>query len=788
VRLCHISVPHLIAEAGGDPWAINQSLRSGRPAQISSLAQAFHDAGQATNEADAAFSEARRRFERSWNRENGDHPINDAAEVQRATQSLGKQAAQLPMIAVDLQSVAAVLAEAQRAAGGQIVALERQLEEIDRQLDEALKIERSGQVSGLKRVAVHEHIYQLEQQAIDGTAAALHQVEHIRDQYSGLLHRLMTKIRGEDGYDAAPVAGLDGYDDESPEQAEIDVHATLAGDQLAAARVNSVLNSITAEQRAGTLPLTPEQASVLSQLQAQQHGMSISALLTAEQRLGDHRELIGNSWQLMSNAALAFPRTDLKTGAVQGTETAKGGAAQLPDSVQRALNASGLAYANDMGVVAGIVTNGNSALQRSTELDRGMIRKGSAMINVPLWSNDPASHGESDGRDPWLDPLVSNVLSAVSPDHQVVHDVLTGPDRDTFLHNITRHFWLDNGKGVASLFDWTEAAAHGPEAGVAGQTARAYASYVGDHGQELLHLPGNHTLGEVNPQMVQAMSHGLAPYVNNIAGVSGGLAEFGSGLDHLDGGENGSLPLAKGVFAVLSTDAAASNHFNGAADSQALIAEGTYARELASHAPNMNSYNANLGDAMTLRGLVASGIHSAVQADLDNHHVTETAAESLEFDRRKTSYEIGVKTLAGLGGLIPTAGGVVGPLTGIFGQAIENDVVGTPPTSWPLTDHPLPDMTIGHVDREILNAAIASGQRVEGLSKYLIDGHIAAPDELESRHVPVLVSEYDHDLNQALLDMYTQIYGDDPRRPLVPDLHMMDRYNAVVKDPFPPKP
>ncbi|VAZ87158.1 hypothetical protein LAUMK35_00124 [Mycobacterium pseudokansasii] len=116
MQLRYISIPLLIGEAGGDPWAINSSLQSGRPAQISDLAQAFHDAGRCTAESSAAFDEARRRFEAAWNRENGDHPINDSAEVQRVAQSLGAQSLQLPKIGADLETIAASLAEAQRSA------------------------------------------------------------------------------------------------------------------------------------------------------------------------------------------------------------------------------------------------------------------------------------------------------------------------------------------------------------------------------------------------------------------------------------------------------------------------------------------------------------------------------------------------------------------------------------------------------------------------------------------------------------------------------------------------
>ncbi|ORB98691.1 hypothetical protein B1T48_28565, partial [Mycobacterium persicum] len=117
MQLHCVSIALLIAEAGGDPWAINRSLQAGRPAQISDLAKAFHDAGASTAEADAAFNQALRRFEWAWNRENGEHPINDSAEVQRVTTSLKLQAAQLPRIAVDLENIAATLAQAQRSAG-----------------------------------------------------------------------------------------------------------------------------------------------------------------------------------------------------------------------------------------------------------------------------------------------------------------------------------------------------------------------------------------------------------------------------------------------------------------------------------------------------------------------------------------------------------------------------------------------------------------------------------------------------------------------------------------------
>src|SRR5690349_13418935 len=142
MQLRYIDVGALIAAAGGDPWAINKSLQAGLPAQVSDLAEAFYAAGRCTTEAIAAFNDARRRFDAAWNRQNGDHPINDSAEVQRVTQALGAQSEQLPKIAVDLKGIAAALAEAQRSASGQSGKLEGQLQELDNLIGQAVELEK----------------------------------------------------------------------------------------------------------------------------------------------------------------------------------------------------------------------------------------------------------------------------------------------------------------------------------------------------------------------------------------------------------------------------------------------------------------------------------------------------------------------------------------------------------------------------------------------------------------------------------------------------------------------
>lgn len=212
--LANIGVGQLVAAAGGDPWQVDATVQHGRPAQIDSLAQAYKNAGQSTAEADSAFAQARQRFEHSWNRDDGEHPINDSQQVRLATSSLGVQAAQLPRIAVDLESIAASLAEAQRSSGAVIANLDKQLQQIDEDLGDYLEMEKHP-LTDQERSIITTEINELDQQAIDDTRTALRQVMHIRDGYAGTLRDAEAHLRA-DGYNPALVKALD--DSSIPDQ------------------------------------------------------------------------------------------------------------------------------------------------------------------------------------------------------------------------------------------------------------------------------------------------------------------------------------------------------------------------------------------------------------------------------------------------------------------------------------------------------------------------------------------------------------------------------------------
>jgi len=136
VQLRHLSVDDLIKAAGGDPWKLNDSLQSGSPGQIEELANAFRVASNCNAETYEEFTNAKKRFEAAWDRQDGsDHPINQSPKVLRATENLNLSKLQLSKIAVDLETIAASLAEGQRKGKASISALEQSLQSLDREID-----------------------------------------------------------------------------------------------------------------------------------------------------------------------------------------------------------------------------------------------------------------------------------------------------------------------------------------------------------------------------------------------------------------------------------------------------------------------------------------------------------------------------------------------------------------------------------------------------------------------------------------------------------------------------
>lgn len=190
--LQHLQIADLIAHAGGDPWAVDDSLQAGSPTQINFLAQAFHQAAGSGTAAEQTFQTAQQHFQQ-YHRENGQQPINNGAEVQRVKDALHATNQQLGQIAADLETIAGNLAQARAASQANMTALNANLLVLDAQI--GVYLNQAGQSQN------HDaDIAQARQLAYDDTATALHNATVIRDTYSKSLQEALTNLRVKDGY------------------------------------------------------------------------------------------------------------------------------------------------------------------------------------------------------------------------------------------------------------------------------------------------------------------------------------------------------------------------------------------------------------------------------------------------------------------------------------------------------------------------------------------------------------------------------------------------------------
>ena len=202
LHLQHLQAEDLIGAAGGDPWELNRTIQAGAPGEISDLADAFRQASSCTQETTEEFLSAKARFESAWDRQDGgDHPINDSAEVQRATEAMNYNRDKMAKVAVDLQTIAASLAEAQRSGSVATANLEAALVAIDGQIDHAMKVAAAeGQIADVSR---------LREAAVERTTVAVREVTAVRDSYAEQLDQSRAEMAAE-GYESVAADGSDG--------------------------------------------------------------------------------------------------------------------------------------------------------------------------------------------------------------------------------------------------------------------------------------------------------------------------------------------------------------------------------------------------------------------------------------------------------------------------------------------------------------------------------------------------------------------------------------------------
>ncbi|MGW0157783.1 putative alpha/beta hydrolase [Mycobacterium sp. NPDC003323] len=273
LHLQHLDVGDLTDSAGGDPWLLDRSIQAGAPGEISELATAFRLASSCTQETTDEFLAAKARFESAWDRQDGGgHPINDSVEVQRATESMNYNRDKLAKVAVDLQNIAASLAEAQRSGGVSIGNLEAALKAIDGQIDHALRTAAANSEPA--------DVSHLRQAAVERTTVALREVQAIRDGYAEQLEQSRSELAAE-GYSAGAMDGAEGSDQGS----------TSASDAMAE-RYDAGQRSVDQQIVNSPGPWTPEKQAAAGRLRdyatINDPTADIDALRYASQRLDDY--------------------------------------------------------------------------------------------------------------------------------------------------------------------------------------------------------------------------------------------------------------------------------------------------------------------------------------------------------------------------------------------------------------------------------------------------------------------------------------------------------------------
>lgn len=474
-------------------------------------------------------------------------------------------------------------------------------------------------------------------------------ITEIKNQYDELQNQ---KLGPGEKKDAAGLTDKDGdgMPDENDvhKRAEQDVQAALSGNKEAAGHVEHVLDRIKPGEK-----LTEEQGAYLSQMQAQQQGMSLERLKEVESQLGEHGDILADSWQLMSNKDVDFPRTDTTVDALDDPDNRiRGGFDQLPNSIKEVLNSEHLANLPELQTLANMVEHGDAAYQHNTDLDRRLLSRAADVMDEPAWKQPAEEYNmPRDQRPTYLDPMISDVFSAVSDDHEAIHDALTsgpnhidGIDTNKFMEGITHRTWADGGQAAGELFQWTQNTS-GSESLIAGETAEAYGKYLGVHGGTLLDLPGHHSIGEINSQLVQAFSHGLAPYQEEMVGEANK-----NGFDPLDSlGSN--MSNTRNLFAVLDSDDEAAKHFNRTAYENVVEYEKSFAAaaKVDPTVPGSNPHEGDLRKAGALLGLIDAGAH--IESMNQNENIQQSAYDHAHdaWQTKKAAWDIVGENVAGAG-------------------------------------------------------------------------------------------------------------------------------------------
>ncbi|MFC9765534.1 WXG100 family type VII secretion target [Rhodococcus jostii] len=332
------------------------------------------------------------------------------------------------------------------------------------------------------------------------------------------------------------------------------------------------------------------------------------------------------------------------------------------------------------------------AVQQGSELSESLLSRAgevaSATNDKSLLIGDSFDDNAL-GRDS-VDTLLQDMVGVGGRDHAAVHNILSGEgmpadyNRDDVIMPLLQRDWAEGGEQkIAGMFDWIadDARPANPSdpgeifrSTQAGESAFGLAQILAAKDAELLDIPGmkGQAIGEVNPEITQALGTTLAPYIGNMVGVPGDFAGT-SGFTSPTGGEFG-LENAPRLFSVIDSNADAASYFNAQAFGMSAQLEQAWALE--GLTPQMPHYEYGSW-AGSIQGVVDKGL----DLEFSDRVGDESSKNSAGFESKGVAYDT-IRTVVSKGvEFIPGAGPIISSGIDLADPAFKSAVMGAVPDS-----------------------------------------------------------------------------------------------------------
>ena len=261
--------------------------------------------------------------------------------------------------------------------------------------------------------------------------------------------------------------------------------------------------------------------------------------------------------------------------------------------------------------------------------------------------------------------ILHEMFAAAGRDQWAVHDALAGTTgitpNDGFIGDLFTHQWADDGAAAGTLLHGagavpTELADRTQldQAIRVGQTMHAVDGWVGTNASQLLDIPGtgNQSLGQVNPELTQALAEANKPYIDD---MSGNPLDNSQGFATLDDMNNPEMPVMRDLFAVIDSNQEAAATLNSQAYLNGLQYQSNFEQSIID---GQSVNTADLQSAGTLRGVIDAGANIADNDAIEFGNLQDVKA----YESRGQWFDVataigseipGVKEIVDLNGKIP---------------------------------------------------------------------------------------------------------------------------------------